>query len=236
MCTLSWRREPDGAYEVFFNRDEKKSRSVAEPPRVHGGSDGRFLAPVDPDGGGTWMLANRQGLLVCLLNRWHEESPVLKEPILSRGRLVMDMGGMENVPAVEERLRMVDLRAVRPFTMVGFDLVGERAWNWNGRQLMVERPACPLTSSSFHFEEVAAARTRRFQDLSCSPAARAELLERFHADTDDGPSAFTVRMCRADAQTMSRSEVRVDRQGVTWVYLEEQADLSGEPRRYEATL
>ena len=182
------------------------------------------------------MLANRRGLLVCLLNRWHEESPVLKEPIVSRGQLVMGLAGMENVPAVEERLRIVDLRAVRPFTMVGFDLVGERAWNWNGRELTVETPRCPLTSSSFHFEEVAAARSRRFQELSCSPATRAELLERFHADTDDGASAFTVRMCRADAQTMSRSQVRVDHEGIRWAYLEEQADLEGEPRRCEATL
>ncbi|NIP92410.1 MAG: hypothetical protein GWO24_02620, partial [Akkermansiaceae bacterium] len=75
MCTLTWWRGTAGSYEVFFNRDEKRTRSIADPPRVHERDGVRFLAPLDPDGGGTWMLANDRGLLVCLLNRWHEGSP-----------------------------------------------------------------------------------------------------------------------------------------------------------------
>ncbi len=58
MCTLTWRREGKETFEVFFNRDEKKTRSMAEPPREFTNPDGlRFLSPVDPDAGGTWMLA-----------------------------------------------------------------------------------------------------------------------------------------------------------------------------------
>lgn len=209
---------------------------MATPPRLHERDGVSFLAPVDPDGGGTWMLANARGLLVCLLNRWHEEAPVVEHASLSRGLLVMEMGALENVPAVEERLRLEDLRTVRPFTMVGFDPVGERAWTWNTRELTVARPVQPLTSSSFHYEEVAAARERRFHELCCAPPTGEHLLERFHADTEDGPSAFTVRMCRSDAQTMSRSQVRVDHDGVRWIYLQEEPELAGEPKRFEARL
>lgn len=235
MCTLTWWRNSAETYEVFFNRDEKKTRAVARPPFRHERGAVSFLAPVDPDSGGTWMLANNLGLVVCLLNRWHEE-PVLKEPVKSRGQLVMDMAAMENVPAVEERLRMEDLKSVRPFTMVGFDPVGERAWSWNGRTLAVEKPVAPMTSSSFHYEEVAAARERRFEELRCALGRREDLLEAFHADTGGKPSAFTVRMCRSDAQTMSRSRLRVNRRGVHWIYLEEQPELAGEPKCFAAEL
>ena len=237
MCTLTWWREAAGAYEIFFNRDEKKTRSAAQPPRVHEREGASFLAPLDPDGGGTWMLANQKGVVVCLLNRWHEDDAD-EQPSRSRGKLVMEMAALENVPAVEERLRHEDLNGVRPFTMVGFDPVGERAWSWNGSALRVERPVMPLCSSSFHFEEVAAARRQRFRELSCAERMGASLLESFHADVnaEGGATAFTTRMCRPDAQTMSRSRVVVSAGTVKWMYLEEQAELAGAPRVFEAAL
>ena len=237
MCTLTWWRDAAGTYEVFFNRDEKKTRTQAQPPRVHERGGVSFLAPLDPDGGGTWMLANRMGVVVCLLNRWHEEDAD-EQPSRSRGQLVMEMGALENVPAVEERLRREELNGVRPFTMVGFDPVGHRAWSWNGRSLRVERPEMPLCSSSYHFEEVAAARSQRFRELSCSERMGAGLLESFHGDLDPAgrATALTTRMCRPDAQTMSRSRVLVRNGTVKWIYLEEQAELAGPPRLFEAAL
>lgn len=236
MCTLTWWREAAGTFEVFFNRDEKKTRLLAEPPRPHTRDGVSFLAPVDPDGGGTWMLANQHGLVVCLLNRWHEESST-GHPFRSRGRLVMEVAALENVPAVEERLRKEDLSELRPFTMVGFDPVGERAWTWNGQELSVERkPEMPLCSSSFHYAEVSLALQQRFHELRCARRLREGLLEYFHADTDEGPSAFTPRMLRADAQTMSRSRVRVDPEGAKWIYLEEQENLVGKPQVFEAAI
>lgn len=234
MCTLTWWREGGGSYEVFFNRDERKTRSPAEPPEVHEREGVSFLAPIDPDSGGTWMLANRRGLLVCLLNRWHEQEAA---PVRSRGPLVMEMAPMENVPAVEEHLRHQDLDGVSPFTMVGFDSVGERAWSWDGEHLTEDRkPEPPLCSSSFHYAEVSIFRTQRWQEMRLARRMDGELLDGFHSDTDGGPSAFTARMLRSDAQTVSRSRVRVTAKGVSWSYLEEARELAGEPRLFEVSL
>lgn len=159
------------------------------------------------------------------------------KPARSRGQLVLEMGSLENVPAIEERLRTEDLSATRPFAMVGFDAVGERAWTWNGAELTVEhKPAMPMCSSSYHFAEVALARERRFHELRCARTPRQGLLEHFHADSDEGPTAFTARMLRSDAQTMSRSRVRVSPEGASLVYLEEQSDLAGEPRVFESAI
>ena len=236
MCTLTWWRESAGSYEVYFNRDERKTRAMAEPPRLREREGVSFLAPIDPDGGGTWMLANERGLLVCLLNRWHEQAEGMM-PSRSRGQVVMEMAALENVPAVEERLRLEDLEGVLPFKIVGFDPVGERAWTWNGSELAAERnPELPLYSSSFHYAEVRIARLRRFQELCCSQRMGSNLLGLYHSDTEDNPSPFTPRMLRSDAQTMSRSSVSVRNGNVTWTYLEERAELAGEPRRLEASL
>ena len=62
MCTLTWGRDEAGGLEVFFNRDERKTRPVAEPPALDELNGVRFLSPRDPKGGGAWMIANELGL------------------------------------------------------------------------------------------------------------------------------------------------------------------------------
>ena len=77
--------------------------------------------------------------------------------------------------------------------------------------------------------QVAQARRDWFEQ-SVGGAVTSGALSRFHSETPRGASAYTVRMCRPDAQTMSRSRVRVDGEKVEWSYLEEPGDLAGEPR------
>ena len=61
MCTLAWKRDQLTGLEVYFNRDELKTRPIARPLRVLKEDGVRFLSPQDPRGGGTWMLANEYG-------------------------------------------------------------------------------------------------------------------------------------------------------------------------------
>lgn len=237
MCTLTWRRSSKETFEVFFNRDEKKTRSRAEPPGKRLDPSGmRFLSPVDPESEGTWMLANERGVVVCLLNRWHESGREVAVPVMSRGVLVRGMAGMENVPAVEERLRSEPLEHLRPFTLVAFDPVGERGWEWNGLELKTARLELPVTSSSYQFERVMRARQDCFEALTRRGRASTAELEQFHSDTGAGASAFSVRMCRPDAQTMSRSRVRVAPDKVSWDYWEEARDLAELPRASTSVL
>lgn len=75
MCTVSWDTSST-ADLLWFNRDEQRSRSVAEPPRQHNLPEGlSVLSPVDPDGGGTWIGVNECGLIVCLLNAYDLGTP-----------------------------------------------------------------------------------------------------------------------------------------------------------------
>ena len=67
MCSLSWVRRRD-ALIVVMNRDERRDRAPARPPRRWRGADGGFTAPVDGDAGGTWIAAKDSGVVLALLN------------------------------------------------------------------------------------------------------------------------------------------------------------------------
>lgn len=76
MCTITWLTRDNG-YELFFNRDELRSRQRAAPPQLHQDSKIRYLAPIDSDAGGTWISANQFGLSLCLLNNYGAAAPQL---------------------------------------------------------------------------------------------------------------------------------------------------------------
>src|SRR5690242_15248032 len=67
MCTVSWLYDGDG-YQLLCNRDERRSRSRATGPRVHQRNGVRYVAPLDGNFGGTWILTNELGVSLCLLN------------------------------------------------------------------------------------------------------------------------------------------------------------------------
>ncbi len=217
MCTLTWWREQD-RYGVFFNRDEKKDRPIAEPPAVRQLNGIRFLSPRDPRAGGTWMLANEFGVIVCLLNKWHLGG--VSSASKSRGQLVLGMGEIQTAKKAVERL--TDLENYPPFSLFTMDGEGECFWEWDGKALVKEEAHMPLTSSSYCFEEVKAAREKRFAEGFRGDA--------FHEAVGEEASAYTVRMCRPDAQTWSRSRVSVGEK-IEWDYFAEEPDFAGDPRR-----
>ncbi len=225
MCTMTWQRDENG-YEVFFNRDELKTRSRALPPELQSTEEGvRYLAPIDPDAGGTWMLVNEYGVTVSLLNRWHEgasdEAGVKSK---SRGQLVLSFANAKCASDVIEQLKKTDCSRFKPFTLVVLDKLEMQAQAWNGEFLLIEVTAAPLTSSSYCFSEVRRARCDRYTLLvKHDPAS----LQDYHASHEE-PSAYTVRMNRPDAQTWSRTRLSVGSEDISWQYLEEMLDLGGD--------
>ena len=57
----------------------------------------------------------------------------------------------------------------------------------------------------------------------------------FHGSLEEDTSAYTVRMNRPDAQTWSRSYLRLGKV-LTWEYLAEKVNLEGEPECSLVTL
>lgn len=227
MCTLSWSRSEKGL-EVWFNRDEQKSREVAIPPALqpaNGPGKRRFLAPIDPQAGGTWLAANEAGVVVALLNRWHEASSVTATR--SRGALVWELAGRLGKGDLSE-FGPGDLEGYAPLTLVVFFPQGEVVWHWDGQRAWREEMPKLLTSSGYRFEEVKASRLSDF-----SKGRRGEVL---HGSEGQKPSPFTVRMLRGDAQTWSRSRIWVTDLQIFWDYWAEERDLRGPARHFAVEL
>jgi hypothetical protein len=216
MCTMTWIREP-GGYQVFFNRDERRTRKAAAPPALRRHSGRRFIAPLDGDHGGSWLAANECGLTLALHNGYgdsaHEPAAPSREYV-SRGLLVT---ALIDAPSAEEalgRLGREDLRPFRPFLLTAFAVDGTAVLaSWLGHSLSREAlddDAQPLVSSAFDTAQVRTRRIELFrrmrQELAAEPA---ELHLAFHASHVPRRGAYSPCMHRPDAATVSFSRVRV---------------------------
>jgi uncharacterized protein with NRDE domain len=233
MCSLSWYHHP-GGYEVFFNRDEKKTRGRATPPALHDKEGIRYLSPRDADAGGTWLLANEHSVTLALLNYWHSTAAE-RTATLSRGVLLRELASQKSAESASQQVRAMSLADYGSFTLAAFDLsqdAGPQVLRWDGRSLNSLPTAMPLCSSSFLPEAVIASRQQSFQAL---PNHLPDTLWRWHREAA-APSAYTVRMNRPDAQTWCISRVSVTIDSIRWCYIEELPDLQGCPEVHEAIL
>ena len=222
MCTVTWCR-PAAGYEVFFNRDELLSRPPAEPPAVRESNGVRYLAPLDPQGGGTWLAVNERGLTLGLLNHYESGQPAGSAPAASRGRLVTSLADCATQEEVTGRLHLRHLLEFAPFFLLVFAPDRPVHWHrWDGFRRMasvLRDEDMPVTTSSFDAENVIAARRACLHRIvPDGTAATAAQLAAFHRSTDPRGGAYSVRMTRPDAQTVSISQVSVAPGAVTLRY------------------
>ncbi len=218
MCTVTWRL--DGSeLELFDNRDERRSRAQAEPPRVHRNGKRPFLAPVDGDFGGTWISVNDRGLVLCLLNRYLQEGQEARQDYVSRGLLVRDLAIEESPESVAGDLTSRELGVYRPFSLlVAYPGDEPMLWTWNGDELHTQRALMPLISSP-RATEVLALRRKVLEEMRCnSKDPESALLQAFHRSHEPFKGPASVCMHHALAKTVSFTRVRVDEQKVAMDY------------------
>ena len=212
MCTLSW-WAAQTEYGVLFNRDEKRTRSNGESPRIVAGKHrgGLILMPLDPDAGGTWTGVNEQGLIVAVLNNYpffQEAQPGQR----SRGKLVIDLlDQFETAGACMHAVEQIDVSIYPGFLLFAFGRNGEPiAREWDGKaltelQLSGEGGLHVLTSSSFRRADC---EDFRFQLFAGKSRERATLKEQ-HGSFHPGDPAVGPVMVREDATTDSITEIVV---------------------------
>jgi hypothetical protein len=232
MCTLTWSTCSHG-YDVYFNRDESIRRLPALPPTVTKTPAGRFLAPTDRDAGGTWIGVNSQGITVCILNYYTGtvSAPPPQDPHLrSRGFIVRDSLSRGSAREIRDYLDALDLSRYRPFQVVVFApedaMTAEPvSFLWTGRdQLVVSRPAPPVSSSGFDPQNVIARRRKLYQEKLQHWREKREgppdhrFFYDYHADRTPGEEAYSVCMERSNARTMSFTHISVRGQEAEMVY------------------
>lgn len=230
MCTVSWRHLPEG-YDLWFSRDEQRTRPVGEPPRAFVVDGTRALAPRDPLGGGTWILLNEHGVTACVLNGYGPRAQSHGLDVASRGRVPLAFARLSTVDNARQALeRLLDSARFLPFHVLLVDRLGRTAgWEWDGRETRPREfpPVGMMTTSSIDASRVGAAREARFRRLvdnrvgvasdvtavagsaATSAAISAESLRAFHLAAEEPATAHSVRMSRSDARTVSLTSVVV---------------------------
>lgn len=245
MCTLTWQLLENESYEIFFNRDESKGREPALPPSAAERKGIRYLAPVDPRGGGSWIMGNEFGIVVSLLNWYEKETPASPpEGWRSRGKIVLGLADVIDQEELSQRIARIDGRNYPPFRLVAF-VPGEAGgvevlgWEWKSRgapERMADL-ARPVCSSSFEVKRVIEGRRQRWEALLAEAGGQegSALLHHFHHGGLPGgrrepPDAYSIRVNRPDAQTWSISHIRVCSDEVRFSYEAETPGLEGAAR------
>ena len=218
MCTVSWRQDSAG-YELFFNRDELRSRQTALPPRRIERDGLEVLSPVDADAGGSWLTVNTHGVTIALLNRYGIKTPASRfTSVRSRGQLVLDLSSAKSQSDALERLYALELTDYRPFTLLVLEIDREPVMTASdGHQLEVpSKPVAPLVSSSHDTAAATQARIdlwRRTVDLQDSSTLAA-----FHRSHWPERGAASPCMHRQDARTVSSTHLTVTADTISMAY------------------
>ncbi len=213
MCTLSWWRG-GGCLEVFFNRDEQRTRPASLPAAIREGRELSYIAPLDPLGGGTWIAVNETGLCACLLNGYGGGAHAGAR---SRGVIVRTLAESAwDVPAALRAYAAFDLGQFAPHHLFLFDPGRACASTWDGGHLTQRTDLDelhPFTTSSVRTDEAVAWRRNAYAEAT-GGAAEPSALKRFHSTRNMEDPALGVCMDREDARTVSFAHARVDRAAV----------------------
>ena len=240
MCTATWIYSHD-SYELFFNRDELHTRAPAIPPHVQEVKGIRYVAPMDPDGGGTWIGTNEYGLTAALLNFYPgvdstQRSPFIgpREGMISRGEIVCSAMAYRTVDGVASMLESNELARYNPFTLLCISSEGGPVrMQWFDEFLVDKSPKMPLSSSSFRTGPVIANRISTFAKMQTQVRKQMTTQSQKRMRTDEQAAAhthyhrshtpekgaFSVCMHREDAQTQSYTHVVVDADRINYTYL-----------------
>lgn len=210
MCSVTfW---PKGRnYRLAMNRDELLTRVAALPPSVHEVNGLLVLHPQEP-GGGTWISLNAEGISLALVN-WYAEPARAPDPAASRGNVVLAARNADRPDQVTAILGTSPLVQTHPFRLIGIfpRLETVREWRWNQVVLtQLVHPWAPRQWLSSGHDEAEAARVRSsvFHSWRDAPdAGSAVWLRRLHASHAPASGPYSTCMHRADAATVSYTEI-----------------------------
>ncbi|MDE1464884.1 NRDE family protein [Spartinivicinus poritis] len=254
MCTISWLVHSDH-YEVFFNRDEQKSRAAALPPQLINHSPTLSLMPIDPVGGGSWLAATEYGQIIALLNLYQADIGEVSSEQQSRGLLVHQLASFTDWQAQQHWLKQLDYHLYRPFSLFIFTPIWHsqsqlkqllvHQFDWDNQTFQQQQPEHPFfSSSSVATQTVLANRLACYEALRTSSntstsaqnescALTSQDLLQLHRSHQPKASAYSICMHREDAQTVSFSHIKVNPLYTEFDYYPDSPCQPHEPQRFQ---
>jgi hypothetical protein len=222
MCTLSFIARSSG-YLLGMNRDEKRSRAIAEPPKARQIRGRKVLCPMEGSGG-TWIAVNEHGSSFALLNWYAVPLRVAGTP-LSRGEVVVRSVSCASSAALEKLLLELPLERVNPFRLVSIFAHEQSVveWRWDLTKLKgVDHDWQNQIWISSGLDEPGAQEMRAKVfgfALHQSPIKSSAWLRRLHSGHAPRPGPYSICMHRADAETVSYTELMVSKQEARMRYI-----------------
>ncbi|MBI1841350.1 MAG: NRDE family protein [Verrucomicrobia bacterium] len=221
MCTLTFNPR-DRGFALAMNRDEKRARARGAPPAPRTFGNTNALLPSE-SGGGTWIGVNEHAVCLALIN-WYSVPSQPRQALSSRGGVIPSLLDAPDAQSVRERLKPAPLSSKNPFRLIGV-FAREKAvveWQWNGRRLeVVEHPWALGIWISSGFDEPGAQQARGATFLRRrieQDPSQGDWLRQLHASHIPEAGAYSVCMHRADAATVSCSEITVNDETVRFAY------------------
>lgn len=214
MCTLSWILNDHG-YEVFFNRDEQRTRLKAIPPTLDKITS--TIMPIDPEGKGTWITSNLRGLTLCLLNNYQKQAEMdPNNNYQSRGQLVRELINNQEIKSADlfQHIKSLHLQNYLPFYLCIFpdDLSTNTnsisILQWDGQELTKELANQPFISSGVLLSQVQQTRRDAFTEITTGTGAPQDHIN-YHSSHLPEKGFSSVCMHREDARTQSLTHISV---------------------------
>ncbi|MGC3957416.1 MAG: NRDE family protein [Verrucomicrobiota bacterium] len=212
MCTVTFMARKRG-YALGMNRDEKLTRPSGLPPKKRMVNGHAIISPSEP-GGGTWIAVNDCGATFALIN-WYSVTARVVSNAVSRGEVVNSVCAAISPGIADASLRGLPLHWINPFRLIGvFPTTSEIVeWRWNLKKLVQKNHRWKTQQwISSGFDEPAAqrVRSRTFQQaLQQRSAGRIDWLRRLHRSHSPQSGPFSTCMHRADAETVSYTEITI---------------------------
>jgi hypothetical protein len=220
MCTVSAAFAADGAaLRIVANRDERRLRMQARPPERFAPYGVPAIWPVDQEAGGTWAAVTATGLAFVLLN---VSAPGWKRTgrdheLVTRGAVIPYLAASADIEDVERRFVSGPARwPCRPFKLLVASIDRLVLLTPLG-SIDLEAPLV-LSTSSLGDDLVEGPRRTLFADLLASSATAWQAQDRLHQHAWPDRRHVSALMRRADACTVSRTEMVLGREGVEMRY------------------
>lgn len=210
MCTVTFIPLGNNDFILTSNRDEDPNRKTT-PPQKYLEDGVELMYPKDTLAGGTWIGFSDQKRLICLLNGGFVKHKRQNSYKMSRGVIVKKL--LKVVDAVTY-ITDLDLIAVEPFTIVLVDWQTKlKAYElvWDGaRKHFKELENAPQiwSSSTLYTAKMKKLREQWFADwLTKNNFRTNEAIMTFHTDETKGNAEVSLKMKRANVQTVSVTSV-----------------------------
>lgn len=199
MCTLIalHRRVPGVPLVVAANRDEFHDRP-AEGPKLRETASGPVVAPLDRQGGGTWLgiARGRGGLFVAVTNVSCQSPDPARR---SRGLLVLDLLSARDAREAAEKAQGLPLHAYNPFNLLVADAAHAAAFTYEESLRPAPAPDGVFVVGNAPLDAQPPRKVDRLRErvatLAASGRAPDEALEGLLRDHSEGPRGALDAVC-----------------------------------------